>query len=145
MFEDLGAKMSATRGRHLPQHIAPAECFLPQADHRVRQVDNLQSVAAPPSSVPYHSKTLFDKDVADFCVIGEGLKGDFVILDKGHSYGFLSTYEGPLVHRFNEAWPGNDVQILFSIKLLLNRIWTAWVPICTNCSSHPEVLLCPSI
>ena len=122
LFEDLDAKMSASRGRHFTQHIAPAECPMPQADNCVRQVDNLQSVAAPPSSLPYNPKTLFDKGVADFCMIGEGLKGDFVILDKGHSYGFLFTYEGPLVHRFNKTWPGNDVQTLLSTQLLLNRI-----------------------
>ena len=73
-----------------------------------------------PTRRPYSWKK--DKGVADFCVIGEGLRGDSVILDKGRSYGFLFTYEGPLVHRLNKTWPGNDVQTLLSTQLLLNRV-----------------------
>ena len=79
LFEDLDTKVSASRGRHFTQHIAPAECPMPQADNCVRQVDNLQSVAAPPSSLPYNPKTLLDKGVADFCVTGEGLQGNWCL------------------------------------------------------------------
>ena len=67
-LKDLDAELLALRGHHSTQQVTSAKRPVPQADDCVWQVDHLQSLTTPPSSLTHNADACFNLDMSDFRV-----------------------------------------------------------------------------
>ena len=104
----------------------------------------LQPSTTPPRSFPYDPNAVLDWDVTDFCVKGKRLWWDFIIPTTRHSDSFRFPFELPFVYCFYKTLLSNHKVTMVALSLLcVGSARTWWVSVCTNCNSHPRVLLHP--
>ena len=97
-----------------------------QADDCVRQVDHLQSLTAPPSSLTHYADSCFYLNVPDFHVERKGL-WQYPISSVGwDSNGFCSSLEMPFVYRVHKTLTGEHVEaVIVAQSVPANTLWVS--------------------
>ena len=93
-----------------------------QADNCARQVHHLQSLTAPPGSLPYSPNACFCMNMPDLRVEREGLWQYSVSGATWNSYGFRSALEMPFVKRIYKTLSGNCVKTVIVAQGVPNGV-----------------------
>ena len=103
-----------------------------QADDCVRQVDHLQSLTAPPSSLTYYADSCFYLNMSDFRVERKGL-WQYPISGAGwDSNGFCSSLEMPFVYRVHKTLTSNHVEAVIVAQGVPNGVSRHFVGVLMN-------------